>query len=112
MDAPKNPFEILFDRTVEHGQSVLVIVKLKAVDKTADVGSTVLSRALLVVVLSMLAVSLNIAIGFWLGDWLGKVYFGFLLVSGFYGFLAIVIALFHPRIKNILYNSLIRQMLR
>ncbi len=112
MDNSGNPFEPILERTVKYGQSSIAIIKLKTVDKTADVTSTVLSRLFLLTAVSLLALSFNIAIGFWLGDILGKVYFGFLIVAGFYALVAIVLAALHPRIKASLYNSLIRQMLR
>jgi len=112
MENSANPFEPLIERSLKYGQSSMAIIKLKAVDKTADITSTVLSRLFLLTTVSLLALSLNIAVGFWLGDLLGKVYFGFLLVAGFYALLALVLAALHTRIKSGLYNSLIRQMLR
>jgi len=54
---------------------------------------------------------LNIGIALWIGEMLGKSYYGFLILSGFYAILAIIVQIFSNRwIKKPIRNSIILQM--
>lgn len=108
----KNNFiEPLLERAEEFSKTSFELLKLKSIDKTADVGSTLTSRFLLVIVLSLFALTINIAFALWLGDLLGKNYYGFLLVASFYGLIAIILYFTHPLIKARVNNSIIKQIL-
>ena len=111
MEAKVSLIEPLFKRAEEFGRTSFELAKLKALDKTADVGSTLLSRLLLAAVLSLFVFTVNIGIALWLGDLLGKNYYGFLVVASFYGLTGIVLFFIHPRIKAKASNAIIRNML-
>lgn len=112
MPPKPNPFEPLFDRAVDYGTTSFEIIKLRTVDRTADISASIISRMFLLLTFSLFALSLNIALSFWLGDLLGKVYIGFLIVAGFYALMSLVLLLLHPAIKSRIYDALIRQMLK
>jgi hypothetical protein len=103
--------EPLIERVEEYSKTSFELIKLKSLAKTAEVTSTLISRSLLVIVLSFFALTLNIAIALWLGDLLGKSYYGFLIISSFYALIAIILFLIHPMIKGRISNSIISQML-
>lgn len=88
------------------------VVKLKALEKTADMTSTVLSRVLLALVLSFFVLSFTIALALWLGDLLGKNYYGFLIVAGAYAVAAIIVTALHPQIKTRITNAIITKALQ
>lgn len=111
MEAKENFIEPLLERAEQFSKTSFELLKLKSIDKTADVGSSLTSRFLLVIVLSLFALTLNIAIALWLGDLLGKNYYGFLVVAAFYGLIGIVLYFTHPLIKARVNNSIIKQML-
>jgi hypothetical protein len=49
----------------------------------------------------------------WIGDILGKLYFGFFVVAAFYGITGIIIHFFmHDRLKKIVRNNFIKQVLK
>ena len=111
MEANKDIVEPLFEKVAQYCKTSFALIKLQSLSKTADVSSTMFSRLLLIIVLSMFALTLNIAIALWLGDVLGKNYYGFLVVAFFYALAAIILYLVHPRIKARLNRTIITEML-
>lgn len=107
-----NLFEELIEKAEGYGKTSIELLKLKAVDKTSDVTSSIVSRFALVIVLSMFIILLNIAAALWLGDVLGKSYYGFLVVASFYGIIAIIIFLIHPWIKKRVTDSIITKIFK
>lgn len=112
MEAKANLIDPLIQRVEQYSKTSLELLRLKSLDKTADISSTVFSRLLLIIVLSIFAFILNIAIALYLGDLLGKNYYGFLLVASFYGLASIILFLIHPLIKTRVNNSIITQLLK
>ena len=112
MEAKVNLIEPLIERVEQYSKTSFELLKLKSLDKTADISSTLISRLLLVIVLSLFALTLNIAIALWLGDLLEKNHYGFLIVASFYGLTGIVLFFIHPQIKERLNNSIITQMFK
>jgi len=111
MEAKISFIEPLLQRAEEYGKTSLELLKLKSLDKTADVVSTLISRLLLVLVLSFFALILTIAIALWLGELLGKNYYGFLIMALFYGLIGIILFFNHQFIKSRVNNSIIAQLL-
>jgi hypothetical protein len=104
--------EPLFERTEEYGKTSYELFKLKALDKTAGVLSTFISRGAVVLALTMFIVIVSIGIALWLGDLLGKSYYGFFCVAGFYAIIGGVLYFFmHNKIKKRISNSIISQIL-
>jgi hypothetical protein len=106
-----SPIESLLAGAEQYHKTTLELLKLKSVDKTSDVASTIISRAVLAMVLSFFTITLTTACSFWLGDLLGKTYYGFLIVASVYGALGIILFLCHPMMKKRLANAIILQML-
>ncbi len=111
MDANFNFIEPVLERVEAYGATTLELIKLKTIDKTAKVTTSLITRLMLILVFSLFVLTLNIAIALWLGDELGKSYYGFLIVAAFYGTLGIVLSIYVPVIKKSINNSIILQML-
>lgn len=108
MEEKINEIEDLFHQAVDYSKTSFEIIKLKAVDKAADVASTAIVRVIYLVITAIGFIVLSMGISYWLGDILGKIYFGFLIVSGFWFIAGIFIYLiFNKRIKKLLRNSII-----
>ncbi len=84
MEASTNLIEPLLQTFKDYGKTSLELVKLKSIDKTADILSTVIARLCFILTLLIFLITLNIAIALWIGDMMGKSYEGFLIVAGFY----------------------------
>lgn len=103
--------EPLLQKAEDYGKTSFELFKLKALDKSAEVTSSLISRFLFVLTLIFFFLILNIALALWLGDILGKSYYGFFVVSLFYGILTAALFFLHPFIKVRVSNSIITQML-
>jgi hypothetical protein len=111
MEANPGPIELLIMRIEQYNKASLQLLKLKYVDKTADVVSTGFSRLVQVIALVFFVLTLTIAVSFWLGELLGQTYYGFLVVSSVYAVIGIILFLCHPFIKTHVGNSVIKKML-
>jgi hypothetical protein len=107
------PIATLFERAEDYGKTTLNLFKLNAIDKSADVASSLVSQlaVILTAVFSVLIISIGAAL--WLGKLLGDAFYGFFIIGGFYALLAIILQVFrHQWIKYPVSNSIIKQMLK
>ena len=111
MESEQNLIEPLLIRVEENCKTSFELLKLKSLDKTADLSATLISRLFLATVLSIFVITVNIAIALWLGELLGKNYYGFLVVASFYFLIGIILFFIHPYLKNRINNFIISQML-
>ncbi len=100
----------LLESAEAYGKTSFELLKLKSLEKTTDLASTLIVRLLLGFVASFFMIALNIGAALWLGELLGKNYYGFLIVAIFYGLLALVIYFAHAPIKMRINNSLIKEL--
>lgn len=103
--------ESLVIKMEAYGKTNLEILKLKTVDKTADVSSRLLSRSFLLIALSFFALFINLGLSFWIGEILGKVYYGFAVVAGFYLLLSIILMVVHRLFIRRMKDYIISQLL-
>ena len=111
METNLSLIEPLLEKAEQYSKTSIELIKLRLLDKSADISSTLFSRLLFVLVVSFFVFTLNIAFALWLGDLFGKNYFGFLAVALLYGIAGIILWYVHPVIKSRVNNSIIVQML-
>ena len=112
MDEQSGLIESLIAKGEQYGKTTLELLKLKTLDKSADVVSNLVSWLIVVIFAVLFFLVLNIGIALWLGELMGKSYYGFFVVSGFYALLAIVFAVFRKQLIKIPVNeSIINQVL-
>lgn len=109
MEAKSNLVEPLLEKAEAYCITSFELLRLKALDKTAEAASGLASRTLLTIAIAFFVLILNIGIALWIGDLLGKNYYGFLIVAAFYGLVAIVLMAIHPHIKGRVGNAIIKQ---
>lgn len=113
MENNASTIEMLFERAEDYTRTTVELAKLNAVDKTADVMSSLLSRLTVSIVFVLFAFLANIGLSLWIGELLGKVYYGFFIVSSVYLIVAIVLYLFKDQwLKMPLSNFIIVKMLK
>lgn len=113
MEENSNLLETLLERASEYGKTSIDLAKLKALDKTTEIVSSVipLSVVILYVVTSLLF--LNLGFAFWLGEVLRKTYYGFLIVAAFYVIAGILIHFFLRKwIKRLVGDYFIKRVLK
>ncbi len=105
--------ESLLQRVAELGLTSFELAKLKALDKTADVVSSFVPQFIVMLLIASFTIFFNLGVAFWLGEILGGIYWGFLVVAGFYGFVAILVYLFMRKwLKRVVGDYIIKQALR
>ncbi len=113
MDIKPGIFEILFDKAESFGKTTYEISKLKALDTTTVVATSVVSRISVILMLSMFLLVFNIGVALFLGEFLEKIYYGFFIVAGFYLIAGIILHFFlHKWIEKPLSNLIITQALK
>ena len=113
MEDKANLLESLLEKATEYGKTSFELVKLKALDKSSDIISTIVPRFVVITLFSSFLLFLNLGLALWLGEILGKTFYGFLIVAAFYGFIGLIIHFFmHKLLKKIVSNYLIRKVLK
>ena len=110
MSTTTNIIEPLLEKVEAYGKTSFDLLKYKALDKTAEVSSALVSRIILILAILFFVTALNIAIALWIGDVLGKAYYGFLIVAGFYAVVSLVLLLVHRNIKASVNNAIVKQL--
>jgi fatty acid desaturase len=113
MEEKAKLLESLVEKATDYGKVSLEVVKLKAVDKTSDIVSSVVPHTVVVIIMSSFMLFLNLGLAFWLGDLTGRLYFGFFIIAAFYVLIGIVIHfLMHKSLKKLIRNYVIEQLLK
>ncbi len=102
-----NILDPLIKKAEQFGKISWDLTKLKTVDKLSDISAHILSRLFVFVFAFFFLLTLNIAAALGLGLILGANYWGFLVVAGFYGLLALLFMALQNNIKTKIYNSLL-----
>ena len=112
IESRKEIIEELFERTEDYIKTNVQLLKLKAIDKAADIGSSVVSNAAIVIFGFFFFMMLNIGLGLWLGKAMGETHYGFMALAGFYAIVTLIIFMMRKNIKTPISNSIISQMLK
>jgi len=112
MNERESLIESLLEKGEQYGKTTLELIKLKTLDKSADVVSDTVSWLIVIVFAILFFLILNIGVALWIGDLLGKSYNGFFVVAGFYLILALLCVIFRKKlIKKPVNNSIITKVL-
>lgn len=113
METQASIFGTLFERVEEFGITTYELSKLKALETTTTVATSLVARMSAILFISMFALILSLGVAIYLGELLGKSYYGFFIVAGFYLIAGIVLYFFmHKWIKKPLSNLIISQALK
>ena len=113
METIPNHIESIYNKAKKYTETSIELYKLNAIDTTADVVSSLVSRMAFVLVVSMFTLFVNIAISLLIGNLIGHYYLGFLIVSAFYLIIALMIYFFNDSlIKTPITNLVIAKLLK
>jgi len=113
METPKSLIELLYEKIEEYGITNYELTKLKLLKTAALVLPSLLSRLIVVFVLSTFIFILSIGIALYLGELLGKLYYGFFIIAVFYLVVGIVMHFYlHKWIKKPVADLIIKQVLK
>ena len=84
METTASVLEGLFENGEAYGKTSLELAKLKSLETTTHVVTSLISRMSVILMLLLFGLVLNIGIALMLGEFLGKSYYGFFIVAAFY----------------------------
>jgi hypothetical protein len=103
--------EMLFEKAEEYSITTVELLKLQAIRKSADVVSSLVSKAVITISVALSIFILNIGVALWLGKLTGESYYGFFIVAGVYVLFALLFYIFrHAWIKTPIKNNFIAKM--
>jgi len=101
----------LFEKAEAYAKTNLDLLKLKAIDKSADVVSTIVSKLAVIVAVLLIILLASIGLSIWIGVLVGNSYYGFFIVAAFYVLVALILHYVPGLIKSPVNNSIILKML-
>jgi len=105
--------EELLERATDYVKKSFELLKLKALDKTTDVVSSLFPGSIIFTLVVIFIFFLNFGLALWLGEILGKSFYGFFAIAAFYGILGIFMRLvMHKWLKKIAGNFFIKRVLK
>ena len=108
-----NVFESLASNSKDYVDTRLNLFKLKAVDKTTDIASSILSVLPVVLIFTLVFLLLNIGLALLIGDLVGRASYGFLILTAVYIIAGIVLVSGREKwFKTPFANLLIRKFLK
>lgn len=113
MDDNATTIAALIERAEDYSKTTLELFKLNAIDKTADVVSSLVSNFAVFMSVALSLLILNIGVFLWIGKYFDEFFYGFLITGGFYAFVGLVLCIFRQKwIKIPVSNSIIKKMLQ
>lgn len=113
METPVNSIEVLFEKAEIFSKTTIELSKLKVLEATTRVVTSLVSRMSVIIMLSLFALVFNIGIALLIGELMGKIYYGFFIVAAFYLLAGLVLHLFlYKWIKKPLGDLIIKQALQ
>lgn len=108
MEEKATILESLVDTVVVYTKSSIDLLKLLAIDKSANMLSSVISTIIISIAVLCLTMMLNIGAALWIGKLIGSSIGGFFIVAGFYTVVVTVLVAFKKQLLNTpLSNSII-----
>ena len=103
----------LFDKSKDYLDSKIELTKLKTIDKSADVLSTLIVTMSMVLITFLFILLISIAFAMLIGKALGAYSYGFFIMGGFYGIVLLVCYLQRNKwIKTPIADGIINKMLK
>lgn len=90
--------ETLFDKVENYVKTSTDLFKLQLIDKSSDLIATLASKIAIMLIVSMFLFFINIGFALWIGQYLNNFSLGFVIISGFYLIVSIIVYRFRHRL--------------
>jgi hypothetical protein len=97
MEKQQNPIGFLFEKAEDYLETRMDLYRLRAIDKSSDVVSSIAARLVIALFIASFFLMLNIGLALLIGRAIGEIYYGFFIVAGFY--LVVIAILYSLRDK-------------
>jgi len=113
MENNATPIEVLFQRAEDYGKTTFMLLRLGAINKSANLASFIATKAIVFLAVALFLITFNVGLSLWIGELLGKSYYGFFIVSILYIAVTAVLHIFRIRwIQKPVRNAVIVEMLK
>jgi phosphoglycerol transferase MdoB-like AlkP superfamily enzyme len=107
------PLESLFDKSEKYYKTTVDLLKLKTIDKSAEVFSFLVAQAVIFMVVALFLLIINIGFALWIGELIGKSYYGFFVIAALYGVIGALLYIFQYQLIRVpVRNSIISQIMQ
>jgi hypothetical protein len=111
--ASTDSIKTLIDKSKDYIETKIELTRLKTIDKSADVLSTVVVTVSMLFILFLLILFVSLAVALYLGKMLGGYHYGFFIMGGVYAIILLIIYLKRQKwIKVPIANELISKMMK
>ena len=113
MEDTTRSIETLIEKVTDYGKTSYELAKLKTLDKSSDVASSLIPHSIVFVLFASFMFFANFGLAFWLGEIFGNTYYGFFVIAAFYIVAGLVMHFFfHKKLKSLIWNYIIKQVLK
>lgn len=113
MENTATNIELLYEKAKSYTETSIELFKLNAIDKTADIASSLFTRLAFLMIVAMFTLFINIALSLYIGKILDETYLGFLIISGFYLIVFLILYTYKDKfLKTPLTNLIIAKLLK
>jgi hypothetical protein len=113
METTGKHIESLYNKVKEYTETTIELYKLNAIEASADVLSSIVARIVFIIVFALFTLFINVTISLLIGNLLGAYYWGFLVVSGFYLIIMVLLYYYNGKlIKAPITNLVIEKLLK
>ena len=112
MENEPNHIGALFETASDYLETRVDLLKLKAVSKSSDMLSSIVSKLVILIIFIFGFFILNIGLSIWIGTAMGEVWYGFIIIAGFYILLGLLLIIFKSKwLKDPVNNIIVKKML-
>ena len=113
LEEQKQVVEELFEKTDSYIKTNVNLLKLKTVDKTAILVSSLTANLTLFLLCFILLLLVSVGVSIWVGQNLNNMPLGFMIVAGFYVLLIVLYLLFGKKVmKKAVNDSVISKLIK
>lgn len=113
MDDNVKLIEMLLKSSINYGVAEIDLIKLRALNKTSDVVSSLIPPALVFFVLFLFLLFISFGLAIWLGQITGNNFYGYFIIAAFYAIVGLVLHFtMHDWIKRKVCNYLVKQLFK
>lgn len=113
MENNTTPTELLLERVEDYAKTTITLLRLTAVDKSANLFSSIAIKITLFLVVVLFLFMLSVGLSLWAGTMLGEMYYGFFAVTGMYLVVFGLLYIFRMKlIGNPVRNAIVVEMLK
>lgn len=98
--------ESLFENAGKYIETNVNLLKLKAVDRSANAFSAIFYKLIIMLVVFSVVIFIGVGLALWLGELFGKTYYGFFTVAGLFIITGILLYAFRKELLKQSFSNL------